>query len=158
MRIIYWMLIINIQIEWKETNTFKESFYKRKSNLHKYYTCVDYDEVKGGVFMYGEMLLTLIFLAIIMAIYLNNRKNMIAENNKTMTYDLIIKFNNDNYVDIRKIEYFKDIAGWVRYGEYGFRGNSVLNKDLLEEFVVETLNISKDSFRVISPTQFYIPS
>ena len=82
--------------------------------------------------MYGEMLLTLIFLAIIMAIYLNNRKKMIAENNKTMTYDLIIKFNNDNYVDIRKIKYFKDIAGWVRYGEYGFRGNSVLNKDLLE--------------------------
>lgn len=108
--------------------------------------------------MYGEMFLTLIFVGIIMAIYLNNRKKIIAENNKTMTYDLIIRFNNDNYVDIRKIKSFKDIAGWVRYGEYGFRGYSVLNKDLLEEFVVETLNISKDSFKIISPTQLYIPS
>ena len=88
--------------------------------------------MKDGGFMYGEMFLTLIFVGIIMAIYLNNRKKIIAENNKTMTYDLIIRFNNDNYVDIRKIKSFKDIAGWVRYGEYGFRGHSILNKDLFD--------------------------
>ena len=80
--------------------------------------------------MYSEMLMTLLFLGLMLGVYMKHRSKMVLDSEKR--YDLIIRFDDGHYIDIRKLNDFKSIAGWVRYGEYGFRGYSLLNNDLLE--------------------------
>jgi len=107
---------------------------------------------------YQTMIILLATLVII-AIYWVNRKKINAKKDNIKRYDLIIQFNSDSYVDIRKINDLNILAEWKKYGEFGYRGFCTLNKEEIENIIIEVLKIELKDFRVIKGnTGLYIPS
>lgn len=106
----------------------------------------------------SQVILTLLFIGLLVVLYIWNGKKT-SEVHTVMSYDLIVKFNDSCYRDIRRIDSFEEIALWTRYGEYGFRGFSKLKKEELEQFIIETLDLSKDNFKVINANPgLFLPS
>lgn len=108
--------------------------------------------------MFEQMILTLIFIGLLVCMYIINGKKTKEKDNLPNRYDLIVKFDDSHYVDIKKIESFNKIATWHRYGEYGFRGFSLLKKEELEQFIMDSLGLDESMFHVISTTRMHIPS
>lgn len=101
--------------------------------------------------------LMLIAVCIILGLYFIFRKK--DANSKEMKYDLVIRFNENSYSDIRKMNEFKEIASWTKYGKFGFRGFSKLNKEDLEKYITSTLNMSSGDFTVTKANiGLYLPS
>lgn len=104
-------------------------------------------------------ILMFIVVVIVLIAYFMTRKTTKKFNNQSMSYDLVIKFDESSYCDIRKLDSFSTIASWTKYGSYGFRGFSKLNKEELVEYISKTLRLSDEAFQVISANPgLYIPS
>lgn len=103
-----------------------------------------------------EVLMLMVTVVILSLYFIFGKK---TKDEKRMTYDLVVRFDELNYFDIHEIECFKEIASWTKYGKYGFRGFSKLNKEELEQYIINNLNISKDKFKVIKANPgLYLPS
>lgn len=111
--------------------------------------------------METNIYLIIIIIVIIVLVYVLLKRNILLEKNtnKIKTYDLVIYFKKDKYVDIRKINEFKEIASWNAYSKYGFRGFSKLSKEELELFVKENLHLESDDFDIVKGNpELYLPS
>lgn len=101
--------------------------------------------------------LMLVTVCLILVLYFVFRKK--DAKTREMKYDLIIRFNESSYCNIRIINEFNNIASWSKYGTYGFRGFSKLNKEDLEQYIINTLNISSNEFKVLKANSgLYLPS
>ena len=72
---------------------------------------------------------------------------MKKQNNK-MRYDLIVKVNPDNYVNLRSSNEFMELADWKKFGTSGFRGFCLLDKEETEKFMIKTLGLKSNEFQV----------
>lgn len=99
-----------------------------------------------------------LFILILYWVIKNNFKKT-SKSLKEKRYDLIIQFNSDSYIDIRKVDILNNLAQWSQYGKYGFRGFCILNKEDTEKFLVDNINIDKEKFKVIKANPgLYLPS
>lgn len=106
-----------------------------------------------------QTLITICAVVMILGIYYLNRKKLKKLQNNVQTYDLIIQFNASHYIDIKKMSAFQTLADWSKYGQYGFRGFCTLNKEELENFIIDNLKLDKDNFKVIKGNPgLYMPS
>lgn len=71
------------------------------------------------------------------------------------TYDLIILFNKNSYINIKQDYYINSLANWSKYGNYGFRGFCQLSKDEIENIISNTFHITTKNFSIISPNSLY---
>jgi FtsZ-interacting cell division protein ZipA len=109
--------------------------------------------------MNSPNILIIIVVIIILFIYWLNRKKINKNKEKMKGFDLIVKFDSIKYEQIKDNPKFYKITSWTKYGKYGFRGFSPMNKDELEIYIIENLNLNKDDFSVIKANPgLYLPS
>lgn len=108
--------------------------------------------------MSQQTIITLVFIGLLISLYIINGRKVKEYDESVKRYDLIIKFNESCYRDIRNIKLFSDIASWSKYGDYGFRGMSLLNKEEVEQLLQQQFNINKENYHVICATDLYMPS
>lgn len=109
--------------------------------------------------MEKQNILIIIVVLVILFVYWLNRKKLNRNKEKKKSFDLIIRVGSNKYEKIKVNPKFYEITTWTKYGEYGFRGFSPMNKDELENYMINNFNLNKDDFSVINANPgLYIPS
>lgn len=75
-----------------------------------------------------------------------------------MKYDLMIRFNENSFIDLRNSETFKELANWKKFGTKGFRGFCTLDKEDIEKLLIETFKLDSKDFQVVKATGLYVPN
>lgn len=108
-----------------------------------------YDETESGSNIM-ERIYYLILVVFILTLIFYLKKKYSFKQEHLRQYDLIIIFDAKHYCDIRYIPEFMNLATWIKYSRYTFRGLSKISKEELEQFVEEKTNLTDKDFKVLN--------
>lgn len=102
-----------------------------------------------------DFLFIVIGLICIFIIYRVYRRKLKEYFSQETTYDLVIQFDENYYIDIRDDECMKSIGKWRKCGRKSFKGYSVLDKEGIEEILSKNHHLKENQFKVYRATHLF---
>lgn len=93
------------------------------------------------------MLRLLIIIAVI-AIFVYSFKQSKTYSPAKSSFNTVLTFDPEVYVDIRFYEVFREVSKWEKSGAVSFKGDVNLSKEEFIRLVCEVLNMKPEKFRV----------
>lgn len=93
-------------------------------------------------------MLRLLIIMTVIAMFIYSFKQSKKYSPATSSFNTVITFDPEFYVDIRFYEVFREITKWEKSGALSFKGNVTLSKEELMELICEELDIPEDKIHV----------
>lgn len=93
-------------------------------------------------------MLRLLIIIAVMAILVYSFKQSKKYSPAKPSFNTVLTFDPEVYVDIRFYEVFRELAKWEKSGTTSFKGNVNLSKEELIRLVCEVLDMPLEKFRV----------
>lgn len=93
-------------------------------------------------------MLRLLIIIAVMAILVYSFKQSKKYSPAKPSFNTVLTFDPEVYVDIRFYEVFRELAKWEKSGTTSFKGNVNLSKEELLDYICEELDIPREKIHI----------